>query len=238
MTKHTAQAAEMNSQAASAAGINARDLVKTFRDGTVRALGGIDIQIDRGDMTAIVGPSGGGKSTLLYALSGLIGLDRGSVEICGRTPASAADWAMIRSTRIGLVFQEDWLLPNLTAAENIELPMLGVETDQAAKRQRIDWLLDEVNANGLGDRMPASLSGGERQRIAIARGLANNPQFLLADEPTGELDSENSEAIITLLTRLRDEEGLTVIIVTHDRQIAARCGRHFRVRDGKGHYVD
>jgi ABC-type lipoprotein export system ATPase subunit len=222
----------------SAHAIQARGLVKTFQNGSARALDGIDFDAGTGDMTAIVGPSGSGKSTLLYALSGLIALDRGQVTINGEAPRTPTDWTRLRSGPIGLIFQEDWLLPDLTAAENIELPMIGVESSRAARNGRIARLLDLVNAGSFGGRMPASLSGGERQRIAIARGLANRPDILLADEPTGELDSVNSRAIISLLTRLRDEEGLTVIIVTHDETIAAQCRRRFEVIDGRGCYAE
>jgi len=216
--------------------IRARGLAKMFQDGAVHALNGIDFDARPGDMTAITGPSGSGKSTLLYALSGLIVPDDGEVSICGTAPRNPRDWARLRSGPIGLIFQEDWLLPNLTAAENIELPMIGVVSSQSARRERIERLLDQVNARGFAHRYPASLSGGERQRIAIARGLANRPEILLADEPTGELDSANSRAIIALLARLREAEGLTVVIVTHDSGIAAQCDRRFEMIDGTGRY--
>ncbi|MCP3056969.1 ABC transporter ATP-binding protein [Aurantimonas marianensis] len=217
--------------------IRAEALVKTFRDRKARALDGLDIAVQRGDMTAIVGPSGSGKSTLLYALSGLTEVDSGRIAILGERPADAADWTNLRARRIGLVFQEDWLLPTLTAAENIELPMLGLGASSAERQSRVRGLLDAVKAEGFGDHWPAGLSGGERQRIAVARGLANRPEILLADEPTGELDSVNSRAIIDLLVRLRAEAGLTVLIVTHDETVAAACQRRFQVIDGRGRYV-
>ncbi|MCB1498872.1 MAG: ABC transporter ATP-binding protein [Bauldia sp.] len=218
--------------------IVARGLSKRFRKGDVRALAGVDFHADSGSMTAVVGPSGSGKSTLLYALSGLIELDAGTVEIDGVTPASAADWVRLRSRHIGMVFQDDWLLNRLSAAENVELPMIGVERSARARRARVQELLTRVNAGHFGDRMPAGLSGGERQRIAIARSLANRPKVMLADEPTGELDSANSRAIVELLADLRAREGLTVVIVTHEDGIAAGCDRRFVLEDGRGRFVD
>lgn len=218
--------------------IAARGLVKTFRNGKVRALDCIDFHAVSGDAIAIIGPSGGGKSTLLYALSGLIAPDRGEVEIYGRAPASATEWTRLRRQKIGLVFQDDWLLPNITAAENIELPMIGVEPVKVARQERVRWLLEQVQAEELGDRMPAALSGGERQRVAVARGLVNAPQILMADEPTGELDSVNSDAILALMFRLQIEANLTLLIVTHDPDIADRCHRRFVVQDGTGCYAD
>ncbi|MCP4383163.1 MAG: ABC transporter ATP-binding protein [Hyphomicrobiales bacterium] len=218
--------------------IAANGLVKTFRGGTVRALAGVNFHANPGDMIAVIGPSGSGKSTLLYALSGLIELDAGTVRIDGVTPASSAEWVRLRARHIGLVFQDDWLLDRLTAAENVELPMIGVEPDARARCARVRDLLARVNATDFGDRMPAGLSGGERQRIAIARSLANRPRLLLADEPTGELDTVNSRGIVELLIALREQEATTVIMVTHEADIASVCDRRFAVQDGRGRYVD
>jgi putative ABC transport system ATP-binding protein len=218
--------------------IAAHGLFKTFRNGTVCALAGVDFHAGPGDMIAIVGPSGSGKSTLLYALSGLVELDSGTVRIDGVTPSSAAEWARLRARHIGLVFQDDWLLDRLTAAENVELPMIGVEPAARARRARVQDLLARVNAADFGDRMPAGLSGGERQRVAIARSLANRPRVLLADEPTGELDTVNSSGIVNLLASLREQNATTVVIVTHEADIAAICDRRFALEDGRGRYVD
>lgn len=214
--------------------VEARGLVKRFPAQHTPALDHLDFSVGSGEMVAIVGPSGSGKSTLLYALSGLIALDAGTVSINGQTPDTAAAWTVLRRTVIGLVFQEDWLIPTLNAGQNIELPMLGGATDRNARINRVRSLLADVNGSALFDRRPASLSGGERQRVAVARGLANMPRILLADEPTGELDTANSRAIVDLLKRLRAEKGLTVIIVTHDRQVAEACDRQFLVVDGRG----
>jgi putative ABC transport system ATP-binding protein len=218
--------------------VAAHGLVRTYLGGQMRALDGMDFVAEAGDSIAIVGPSGSGKSTLLYALSGLIDLDAGEVRIAGTAPASAAAWRRLRARDIGMVFQEGWLLPALTSAENIELPMLGVVSGQSVRRERVRELLDAVGASSLGERLPASLSGGERQRIAIARSLANRPRILLADEPTGELDRRSTEMILDLLVQLRARDGLTLVIVTHDERVAGACARRFVVEDGKGHYVD
>lgn len=218
--------------------IRARGLCKSFNQNRTKALDGMDFDADAGDMTAIVGPSGSGKSTLLYAISGLMDLDAGRVSICGEQPVTRSQWTGLRQRCIGLVFQDDWLLPTLTAAQNIELPMIGVVHDRGARQERVQDLLSRVNASAFAERMPAGLSGGERQRIAVARGLANRPSVLLADEPTGELDSANSKSIMQLLKTLHDQEKLTVLIVTHDPVVAGACDRCFAVHDGVGHYVD
>jgi len=214
--------------------VEARGLVKRFHAGQTPALDDLDFTADAGEMVAIVGPSGSGKSTLLYALSGLIALDAGTVSIFGQTPHTPAGWTALRRAEIGLVFQEDWLIPTLSAGQNIELPMLGGTIEKSARSSRVRSLLSDVGGSELFDCPIATLSGGERQRVAVARGLANRPRILLADEPTGELDTVSSQAIIDLLRALRSDKGLTVIIVTHDLQVAEACDRQFRVVDGRG----
>ncbi len=218
--------------------IEASGLVKSFHGGRLHALNDLSFRAERGEMIAITGPSGSGKSTLLYALAGLVTLDRGRVAIDGDEPETPAQWTRLRQQSIGLIFQEDWLLPTLTAAENIELPMIGVVADRAVRRARVAELLAQVGAVELAGRLPAGLSGGERQRVAIARGLANRPGILLADEPTGELDSTSATAILALIGRLRAEQGLTVLIVTHDGYVAATCPRQFVLKDGRGCYTN
>lgn len=218
--------------------ISARDLVKTFNRGSTRALDHLDFDAAPGEMTAVTGPSGSGKSTLLYALAGLIDLESGSVSVSGETPRTHAEWTWMRQRHIGLIFQDDWLLPTLTCAQNVELPMIGLEHSQKRRRERVGELLKRVNASDLADRIPAGLSGGERQRVAIARSLVNRPEILLADEPTGELDSGNSQIVMDLLTTLSNRERMTIVIVTHDPKVARACGRHFVLCDGKGTYTD
>jgi putative ABC transport system ATP-binding protein len=183
-------------------------------------------------MLAITGPSGSGKSTALYAMAGLIGLEAGSVSVQGKTPRGRADWARLRARKIGLVFQDDWLLPTLSAVQNVEMPMIGVERSAAARIARAQAALAEVGLSAHAERNPAGLSGGERQRVAIARALANRPAILLADEPTGELDTANSTRVVELLKGL-NAAGTTVVIVTHDPDVAAQCGREVHIVDGK-----
>ncbi len=198
---------------------------------------GLDLEVQPGEMLAVTGPSGSGKSTLLYALSGLIGLDAGVVEIAGRIPARPADWTRMRSGPLGLVFQDPWLLPTLTAAQNVELPMIGVEPSARVRAERVSEAMALAGIPDRGAQSPASLSGGESQRIAIARALVNHPRVILADEPTGELDSENSARILALLADLVRQQGVTVVIVTHDAGIAEACDREYRIIDGRGAFV-
>ncbi len=218
--------------------IRASGLRKSYHDGKVVALDGVDFRLDGQQIVAVTGSSGSGKSTLLHALAGLIRLDAGRVDILGQSPAQAADWTRLRQTGVGLIFQGDWLLPGLSALENVELPMIGTGLSRRARRDRARELLDRVNAASFRDRRPAELSGGERQRVAVARGLANRPRILLADEPTGELDQTNSRAVIDLIFELHASEGLAVVLVTHDEAIARRCPRRFVMRDGQGAWAE
>lgn len=218
--------------AVSGVAISARGLVKSYPAMEHPALDALDINVDAGEMLGITGPSGSGKSTALYAMAGLIGLDAGQVEVLGETPKSRADWANLRARRIGLVFQDDWLLPTLTALQNVETPMIGVVASAAERDKRARAALDEVGLAAHANRYPTGLSGGERQRVAIARALANAPDILLADEPTGELDVANSANVVALLKAL-NATGTTVVIVTHDLEVAAQCTRSVHIVDGR-----
>ncbi len=212
--------------------IQAKGLRKSFRSGKVIALDGLDFTVAPGELVAVTGASGSGKSTLLHALSGLLTLDAGHVDIFDRRPSRRSDWTRLRRSDIGMVFQQDWLLPDMTSRENVELAMIGTGRTSAERRRRANALLERVNAADFAHRTPAELSGGERQRVAVARGLANHPRILLADEPTGELDSLNSRKILELLFELRRSEGLTVVLVTHDEAVAGVCSRRVTMRDG------
>ena len=196
------------------------------------ALQDVTMQVGLGEWLSITGPSGSGKSTLLHLLSGLDRPTTGSIVFDGREKISARQWARLRARRIGFIFQSFNLMPALTALENVEVPLFGVMRRSAQRRQRAMDLLERV---GLADRSrqrPGALSGGERQRIAIARALVNSPDFILADEPTGNLDTRTSREIMDLLESIHNAERTTLVVVTHDMQIASRASRTIRCVDG------
>jgi putative ABC transport system ATP-binding protein len=210
-----------------------RDVVKTFEDGRIRALDGVSLEIGAGESVAIVGPSGCGKSTLLHLMAALERPSSGTILVGGEDLATTKDLSRHRARQVGLVFQLDNLLPTLTAAENVQVPMFeaGLTTGQRGARAR--QLLELVGIADKASKRPAALSGGERQRVAIARALANDPAILLADEPTGRLDSVSGRKILDLLDELRRSRRLTVIMVTHDPSVAARADRIIRMLDGR-----
>lgn len=214
--------------------IEAHGLVKHYVVGEVqvRALDEVSIVVDSGEMVAITGPSGSGKSTLMHILGCLDLPDRGRYVLAGEDVSLLRRDALadIRNRRIGFVFQTFNLLPRLSALENVELPLL-----YAGKRHARASASATLMAVGLEDRMghsPGQLSGGQRQRVSIARALVNNPALILADEPTGNLDTRTGEEIIVLLEKL-NAEGRTIVIVTHDPAIAKRCRRQIHIRDGR-----
>jgi ABC-type lipoprotein export system ATPase subunit len=216
--------------------IQATGVQKVYHTGTVSvpALRGVDLSVRRGEMVAVMGPSGCGKTTLLNCLSGLDTADEGQIAIEGVFLSGMSDRerTAYRARRMGFVFQFYNLLPVLSAVENVELPLLvsGVRLGEARKRA-----LESLAQVGLAQRAnhrPAELSGGERQRTTIARALVNRPALVWADEPTGDLDSETASEIMDVLVDLNREQGLTFILVTHDRGVGARCGRIVRMRDG------
>ena len=213
----------------------ARDLRKVYDMGTVQvhALRGVSFEIEQGEMVAIMGPSGSGKSTLMHIMGALDKPTAGAVFLDGEDITTAPDdrLAEIRNRKIGFVFQQFNLLPRLTAVENVELPLMYAGVGRAERRRRAIELLERV---GLGHRLhhrPNELSGGQKQRVAIARALANNPAVILADEPTGALDSRTGAEIMALLKELH-AQGNTVVIVTHDREIASHAERIIHIRDG------
>ena len=200
--------------------------------GQVAALDGVDLRVAYGEMVAITGPSGCGKSTLLHLLAAIDSPTAGSVIVAGRDLASVRDLSMYRRHEVGLVFQFHNLLPQLSALLNVELPMLGTHRSAGQRRARSRQLLGEVDLEGCERRLPTELSGGERQRVAIARALANDPKILLADEPTGSLDSRSTARFLELLERL-SQAGTTIVIVTHDSDVAAHAHRIVEMCDGK-----
>ena len=201
---------------------------------SVPALRGIDLTIKPGEFVAIMGPSGSGKSTLMHLLGCLDLPSDGLVQLDGRdiTKLDEDTLAQIRGKKIGFVFQTFNLIPTLTALENVELPLFFQGVPRAERRARAAELLHKVGLEGRMHHKPAQLSGGERQRVAVARALANDPEIILADEPTGNLDSESGEAILELLAQLH-REGKTIILVTHNPEAAAYAQRIVRIRDGR-----
>lgn len=215
--------------------VRARAVRKVYRNGSeVAALKGVDLDILAGELVAIVGPSGSGKTTLLNCLSGLETIDQGEILVAGEDLAALRDSQRTeyRAKHMGFVFQAFHLLPVLSAAENVELPLLllGVRGRDARSRA-----LETLGLVGLADRArhrPAQLSGGEQQRVAVARALVHRPAVVWADEPTGNLDSESTEAVMALITQLNGE-GQTIAMVTHNPQTAAAAARTVRMRDGR-----
>lgn len=206
---------------------------RTFARRRVQAIRNLSIRIEREDYLAITGPSGSGKSTLLYLASGLDQPDLGRVYFDEESPKSAVEWTRLRATRIGFVFQTFHLIAGLTAAENIELPMLGVVATEKERHRRVAHLLDRVGLKNRTNHRISELSGGEAQRIAIARALANSPSVVLADEPTGNLDSRAAGEILDLLEDLHSGEKLALVIVTHDARISERADRIVNLLDGQ-----
>jgi putative ABC transport system ATP-binding protein len=216
--------------------IEARDLVKTYRmgDQEVHALAGVSVGIEAGEFVAIMGASGSGKSTLMNILGCLDRPDSGHYRLAGEAVdgMSPDGLARVRNLRIGFVFQQFNLLPRTSALENVELPMVYSGVPSAERRERAMEALQRVGLAQRSGHTPAELSGGQQQRVAIARALVNRPQLILADEPTGALDTRTSEDIMRLLTELNDQ-GITVVLVTHEHDIAAWTKRRLVFRDGQ-----
>ncbi len=215
--------------------VEASGVRKIYRGGSeVEALKGVSLEVARGEMVAIMGPSGSGKTTLLNCLSGLEQIDDGRILIDGRDLArlSDDDRTEYRASSMGFVFQAFNLLPVLTAAENVEIPLLLVGEPPRRARGRAREMLDAVGLGARADHRPDQLSGGEQQRVAVARALVHRPAVVWADEPTGNLDSESTGAVMDLLVRL-NREGQTIVFVTHNPQVAELAARTIRVRDGR-----
>jgi len=209
------------------------NLRKSYEGGAIQALDSVDLQIQAGEFVSISGPSGSGKSTLLQLLGGLDVPTSGRVLFKGAELGKAVDLDRYRMRNVGFIFQAFHLLPSLRAIENVQVPWLGSDSPVKGRGERAEALLREL---GLGHRLhqyPGQLSAGERQRVAIARSLANDPEILLADEPTGNLDSVNTAKIMDVLMGIQAKRGMTLIVVTHEDSIAESAPRHIRMRDGR-----
>lgn len=213
--------------------VSLENVSKHYRDGNVRALDQVSLDIGSGDFLSIMGPSGSGKSTLLNIIGALDRPTSGEVLFRGNRIDSTTNLDKLRSREIGFVFQSFYLLPNLTADENVQMPMF--ESDRARGQRAADArrLLALVGLEDRVNHLPHELSNGQRQRVAIARALANKPSLVLADEPTGALDSHSGEEVMKLLTELNQNQGTTLVMVTHDRSVADRADQTICLKDGK-----
>jgi putative ABC transport system ATP-binding protein len=216
--------------------VELKDVWKIYRLGSIEypALRGVSLSINRGSFVSIVGPSGSGKTTMLHLIGALDKPSRGEIYVNGIPISRLSEnkLAEFRNKTIGFVFQQYNLIPYLSAMENVEMPMMVSGVSLAERRKRAKWLLEQL---GLGDKIwkrPSELSGGEQQRVAIARALANNPKLILADEPTGNLDSRNARIVVDLLKRINSEMGVTIVVVTHNMEVAAETEKIIYLRDG------
>ncbi|MCI2430857.1 ABC transporter ATP-binding protein [Candidatus Acetothermia bacterium] len=213
--------------------IIAKDLVKTYENGRTRALDGVSLEIFRGEAVAICGPSGSGKSTLLNLIGALDRPDSGELIVAGENLVrQRSDLADFRARKLGLIFQLHNLIPALTALENVLIPTLGINGGRREIQAQAKMLLERVGLHDKTHRRPPELSGGERQRVAVARALVNNPELILADEPTGSLDSKSEKQVLDLLRELQTERGVTLILVTHDPRVAQSADRVIELLDG------
>jgi len=213
--------------------ISVSDVVKHYDDGRIHALDGASLEIAEAEFVAIIGPSGSGKSTLLHMLGALDVPDEGTVIVDGKDLTQVRDLASFRRVTVGFVFQLHNLIPTLTAWENVQVPLMESRLSPRKRKERALELLSELELTDRAENLPTELSGGERQRVAIARALANDPRILIADEPTGAVDSANSARIVQMLRRLAKERGMTLVVVTHDPMVASQADRIVTILDGR-----
>jgi ABC-type lipoprotein export system ATPase subunit len=216
-----------------AALLTVRDLARSFEGGAVQALRGVSFQADAGEVVALTGPSGCGKSTLLSLLGLLDKPSAGSVEVAGQPLATVRDCCGFRARNIGFVFQFHHMVSTMTLQENVEAPMLALGVPRAERKARARRMLEYMDLANRAGFLPANVSGGERQRAAVARALINQPRLLLADEPTGNLDSKNGQRVIALLVEHARAQGALVLIATHNPEIAQALDRTIELRDGE-----
>ena len=213
--------------------VEIKDLYKSYEDGKIKALNGVNLTIEEGEFVSIIGPSGSGKSTLLNMLGALDIPDSGVINVAGQDLNSSKKLNEFRSEKIGFIFQLHNLIPNISVRKNVEIPMYTQGLSSSEMKNRALKLLDDVGLKDKADILPSKLSGGERQRVAIARALANEPSIILADEPTGSLDSKTSSKILKQLIDLHESKNVTLIIVTHDMDVAKLADRVIEVLDGE-----
>ncbi len=213
--------------------IEIKGLKKSYDNGKIKALNGMDLKVKKGEFISIMGPSGSGKSTLLNMIGALDRADEGSIKVAGIDLVKTKKLYEFRSKEIGFVFQMHNLIPNLSVLENVQIPMFETKTSSKDMKKRALELLKAVNLEDKIDKKPTKLSGGERQRVAIARALVNHPSIILADEPTGSLDSKTGEVILNLLKDLHTKENVTLVMVTHEPYVGQMAERIVTVLDGK-----
>ncbi len=209
------------------------DVVKEYDKGTVKALNGVNLDIFEGEFVSIIGPSGSGKSTLLNMLGALDKPTRGKIYIDGIDLVKEKDLSQFRQEKIGFVFQLHNLIPNLSVFDNVQIPLLPTGMSNKEMKERASEIIRAVGLEDKKKQRPNKLSGGQRQRVAIARALVNNPSIILADEPTGSLDSKTGEMILNLLMEMHERYNVTLIIVTHDNDVAALAERTIKIKDGQ-----
>ena len=209
------------------------DVVKEYDKGTVKALNGVNLDIFEGEFVSIIGPSGSGKSTLLNMLGALDKPTRGKIFIDGIDLVKEKDLSEFRQEKIGFVFQLHNLIPNLSVFDNVQIPLLPTGMSNKEMKERASEIIRAVGLEDKKKQRPNKLSGGQRQRVAIARALVNNPSIILADEPTGSLDSKTGEMILNLLMEMHERYNVTLIIVTHDNDVAALAERTIKIKDGQ-----
>jgi putative ABC transport system ATP-binding protein len=223
----------MSNGSATPAILRAECVSRIYPDGEVTALMDVTLEVLRGEYVAIMGPSGSGKSTLLNLLGALDRPSQGEVYFENEAMSRCPRLDRIRSQKIGFVFQSFYLLPTLTALENVQIPMFECRTTSRQREDRARELLAAVGLSHRERHLPSQLSVGQRQRVAIARALANSPPLLLADEPTGNLDSRSGTEVLALFDQLQQERGLTLVVITHSQEVADRAGRVLHIRDGR-----
>jgi putative ABC transport system ATP-binding protein len=210
-----------------------QDLKKRYDDGKTAALDRVDLKIRKGEFVSLMGPSGSGKTTLLNMIGALDRAEEGNITVAGHDLMEKKDFSSFRSKEIGFIFQFHNLIPNLTVSENVQIPMLETEVPHEKMVQRANKLLESLNLGNKINQVPTKLSGGERQRVAIARALVNHPSIILADEPTGSLDSQTGDIILDILREIHQKENVTLLLVTHEPYVADMAERKINLMDGK-----